>query len=187
MAIQGMEAVTRMADRQRASLLASAAAGDEVAFRRIILENHDNMRRVAAHVTGDQALAEEATQAAWLIAWKKLGNVRDEAHLQPWLVSVAANEAKRVLRQQRRRAAFESVAGAAVESGAVDPATGIDAMDLYAAMARLDPDDRALLAMRYVAGFDSNELAEATGISPSGTRSRIERALKRLRKDLSDG
>ncbi len=60
-------------------------------------------------------------------------------------------------------------------------------MDLYAAMARLDPDDRALLAMRYVAGFDSNELAKATGISASGTRSRIERALKRLRKDLSDG
>mgnify|MGYP000261211529 CR=1 FL=1 len=52
---------------------------------------------------------------------------------------------------------------------------------------RLDPDDRALLALRYVAGFDSNELAAATGISPSGTRSRIERALKRLRKDLSDG
>ena len=48
-------------------------------------------------------------------------------------------------------------------------------MDLYAAMAKLDPDIRALLAMRYVAGFDSNELAKATGISPSGTRSRIER------------
>ena len=57
-----------MADRKRASLLASAAAGDEVAFRRIIAENHDSMRRVAAHVTGDGALAEEATQAAWLIA-----------------------------------------------------------------------------------------------------------------------
>jgi DNA-directed RNA polymerase specialized sigma24 family protein len=38
-----------------------------------------------------------------------------------------------------------------------------------------------------VAGFDSNELAAATGISPSGTRSRIERLLKRLREDLRDG
>ena len=41
--------------------------------------------------------------------------------------------------------------------------------------------------MRYVAGFNATELAVALGISPSGTRSRIERALKRLRKDLSDG
>ena len=54
-------------------------------------------------------------------------------------------------------------------------------------MARLEPDDRALLAMRYVAGFDATELAAATGISPSGTRSRLERLLRRLREDLDDG
>ena len=179
--------MTRTADREREVSLAAAAAGDEVAFRGIIAEYHDDMRRVAAYVAGDHAIGEEATQAAWLIAWKKIGTVRDEASLRPWLVSVAANEAKRALRQQRRRAAFERAAVAVAEPGGVDPATGVAAMDLYAAMARLDPDDRALLAMRYVAGFDSNELARATGISPSGTRSRIERALRRLRKDLSDG
>jgi len=174
-----------MADRQRASLLASAAAGDEVAFRHIIAENHDNMRRVAAHVTGDRALAEEATQAAWLIAWKRIGNVRDEAHLQPWLVSVAANEAKRVLRKRRRRAEVEVAIDVTGEPGGVDPATGISAMDLNAALDRLNPDDRALLAMRYVAGFDSNELALALGTSPSGTRKRLERLRKRLREELS--
>ena len=59
-------------------------------------------------------------------------------------------------------------------------------MDLHAALARLAPDDAALLAMRQVAGFDSNELAVATGISPSGTRSRIERLLKKLREELGD-
>ena len=182
-----MDGVTRAADQGSAGVLAAAAAGDEFAFRSIIIDHHEDMRRVAAYVAGDHAIAEEATQAAWLIAWKKLRSVRDEASLRAWLVSIAANEAKRVLRQQRRRAAFERVPASAVGSSTVDPATGIDAMDLYAAMARLDPDDRALLAMRYVAGFDSNELAQATGISPSGTRSRIERALKRLRKDLAGG
>ncbi|MGD8486362.1 MAG: sigma-70 family RNA polymerase sigma factor [Chloroflexota bacterium] len=89
--------------------------------------------------------------------------------------------------KRRRRAEFETVLEASSESGGVDPATGVAGIDLDAAMARLDPDDRALLAMRYVAGFDSNELARATGISPSGTRSRIERLLKRLREDLRDG
>jgi RNA polymerase sigma-70 factor (ECF subfamily) len=180
-----MEVVTRMADRQRAGLLASAAAGDQVAFRRIIAEHHDDMRRVAAHVAGDRALAEEATQAAWLIAWKRIGNVRDEAHLRPWLVSVAANEAKRVLRKRRRRAEVEVAVDMTGEPGGVDPATGISAMDLNDALDRLSPDDRALLAMRYVAGFDSNELAVALGISPSGTRNRLERLRKRLKQELS--
>jgi hypothetical protein len=45
---------------------------------------------------------EEATEAAWVVVWRKLGNVRDEANLRPWLVSVTANEAKRVLRTRRR-------------------------------------------------------------------------------------
>ena len=97
-----MGAVSQLAVRQ-ASILASAAAGDEIAFRRIIAEHHDDMRRVATYVTHDRALAEDATQAAWLIAWRKMRNVRDEAHLRPWLASVAANEAKRLLRRQRRR------------------------------------------------------------------------------------
>jgi RNA polymerase sigma-70 factor, ECF subfamily len=179
-----MEAATQTADRVP-GLLASAAAGDGIAFQEIIVEHHDDMRRVATYVTRDRVLAEEATQAAWLIAWKKLGNVRDEAHLRPWLVSVAAYEAKRVLRNHRRRVRVEVTADATGEPGSIDPATGIAAMDLRAALDRLDPDDRALLAMRYVAGFDSNELAVALGISPSGTRNRLERLCKRLREELS--
>ena len=173
-----------MADRQRAGLLVSAAAGDEVAFQRIIAAYHDDMRRVATYIARDKALAEEATQAAWIIAWKKISDVRDEANLRPWLMAVAANEAKRVLRRRRRRAEIEVNTDASGEPGGIDPATGAAAMDLRAALDRLDPDDRALLAMRYVAGLDSNELATATGISPSGTRNRLERLRNRLRQEL---
>ncbi len=62
---------------------------------------------------------------------------------------------------------------------------GHDLLDLRAAMQRLDPDDRALLAMRYVAGFNATELSAALGISPSGTRNRLERLLARLREELT--
>jgi RNA polymerase sigma factor (sigma-70 family) len=102
-------------------------------------------------------------------------------------MTVAANEAKQLLRKRRTRARFEVVTDASQEPGGRDPATGVSGLDLREAMSRLDPEDRALLALRYVAGFDSNELATATGISPSGTRTRIERLLKRLREDLNDG
>ena len=180
-----MEALTRMATRQQSDTLASAAAGDEIAFQHIITAHHEDMRRVCLAISGDHAIADEAVQGAWLIAWKKLAKVRDEAHLQPWLVSVAANEAKRVLRKRRRRGEVEVAIDVTGEPGGFDPATGISSMDLNAALDRLDPDDRALLAMRYVAGFDSNELALALGISPSGTRNRLERLRKRLREELS--
>ena len=175
-----------MADNERGDVLASAAAGDEFAFRRIVAEHHEDMRRVCLAVFRDHALAEEATQAAWLVAWKKLDRVHGPEQLRPWLVSVAVNEAKGLMRKRRRRAEIEVTTDGAHEPGGGDPASHVSSVDLRAAMARLGPDDRSLLAMRYVAGFDSNELSAATGISPSGTRSRIERLLKRLREDLAD-
>jgi RNA polymerase sigma factor (sigma-70 family) len=182
-----MEAVTRLAERDQADVIASAAAGDEVAFERIIAANHDDMRRVCSYVTRDEAIAEEATNAAWAIAWRKIGSVREAASLRPWLISVAVNEAKRILRKGKRRAEIEVRTDVSVQPGGIDPATGVAAIDLRAALQRLDPDDRALLAMRYGAGFGANELATATGKSPAATRQRLKRLLDGLREDLTDG
>jgi DNA-directed RNA polymerase specialized sigma24 family protein len=75
-----MEAVTRVAQHDASDLIASAAAGDEYAFRRIIAAHHDDMRRVCMYVAGDRAIADEATQAAWVIAWKKIGTTREPAN-----------------------------------------------------------------------------------------------------------
>jgi len=182
-----MEAVTRMAARQQTDMLASAASGDEVAFQHIISAHHEDMRRVCQAISGDHAIADEAVQAAWLVAWKKLDKVHGPDQLRPWLISVAVNEARKLMSKRRRRAEVEILADASVEPGGIDPATGVAAVDLRAALSRLEPDDAALLAMRYVAGFDSNELGVATGKSPAATRQRIKRLLDRLRKDLNDG
>lgn len=165
--------------------MASAAEGDEFAFARIVDAHHDDMRRVCTFITRDHDLAEDAVQAAWSIAWRKLGSIREPAKLRPWLMRVAVNEAKRALKSRSRRTEVESlVARAGVPSGR-DPETGIDALDLRDALKRLDPDERALLAMRYVAGFNATELAGVIGITPSGTRNRLERLVDRLRQDLS--
>ena len=125
-----MEAVTRFAQPDAGDLIASAAAGDEYAFRRIIAAHHEDMRRVCAYVTRDDALAEEATYAAWAKAWRRLGSVREPASLRPWLVSIAVNEAKRILGKRKRRTEFESTHDPVDHPGGVDPATGVAAIDL---------------------------------------------------------
>ena len=58
--------------------------------------------------------------------------------------------------------------------------------DLSLALARLDPDDRALIAMRYLAGLRSEEIAVATGRTSVAVRARLSRLMARLRKDLTD-
>lgn len=167
-------------------LITRAAAGDEAAFARIVRAHHDDMTRVCFVVCGDLDVADEAVSAAWATAWRKLGTLREPERLRPWLVSIAANEARGILRRQRRRTVVElSIADPAGASGS-DPAARVADLDLANALAHLEPEDRALLALRYVAGFDSTELARAIGRSPSGTRARLARLLDRLRTELSD-
>jgi RNA polymerase sigma factor (sigma-70 family) len=163
---------------------ASAAAGDEVSFARIVAAYDDEIYRVCVAVFRDQTLAADAVQAAWSIAWRKLGSVRDPSRLRPWLVSVAVNEGKKLLKQRDGRAVHGHIYAAAEGHIGVDPATAIESLDLRSALERLDPDDRALLAMRYVAGFNATELAAAIGASPAGTRQRLKRLLDRLRTEL---
>ena len=91
-----------------AAVVVRAAAGDVDALERIVLEHHDDMTRVCVLVCGGDAdLAQDAVQSAWPIAWRKLGTLRDAGHLRPWLITVAANEARRLIRQRRRRSIVE--------------------------------------------------------------------------------
>jgi RNA polymerase sigma-70 factor (ECF subfamily) len=180
-----MATVTVQIEDKLAGAVALAAAGDEVAFARIVQAHHDDMTRVCFVICGDLDIADEAVQAAWPIVWRKLGSLRDPSRLRPWLVSIAANEARLLIRRRRRRTVVELAVSDATAAD-VDPAGRVADIDLTNALARLDPDDRVLLALRYVAGFDSTELAQATWRSPSGTRARLARLLARLRTELRD-
>ena len=180
-----MATLVALIDESLAGAVALASAGDETAFARIIRAHHGDMTRVCFVICGDLDVADEAVQAAWPIVWHKLGSLRDPDRLRPWLVSIAANEARQLVRRRRRRTVVELAMVDSTSSG-VDPAGHIGDLDLTNALNKLDPDDRALLALRYVAGFDSTELARATGRSPSGTRARLARLLDRLRTELSD-
>jgi RNA polymerase sigma factor (sigma-70 family) len=59
-------------------------------------------------------------------------------------------------------------------------------IDLAGALSRMDERDRAIIGLRYIAGFESPEIARAVGMSASGVRVRLGRLLGRLREELRD-
>jgi RNA polymerase sigma factor (sigma-70 family) len=168
-----------------AAVVRRAASGDTVAFPRIVAACHPDMLRVAYGVCGDPDLAQDAVQSAWLIAWRKLHTLRDPARVHPWLVAVAANEARHAFRS-RRPASVTELELDPPDNVRRDPADGIRRVDLANALRHLAPEERTLLALRYGAGFDSAEIGPLLGISASGVRARLARTLGRLRKDLDD-
>ena len=174
-----------MGSSRVASTVALAGAGDEAAFAQLVAAYHADMARVAFVACGDRELAEDAVQSAWLVAWRKLGSLRDPDRVRPWLLSVAANEARQLLR--RRHGPVVEIDVTVPGDARSDPSTGIERVDLRRALAHLSPDDRALLAMRYVVDLSSDELGAAVGTSPSTARTRLSRVVDRLRKELRDG
>ena len=172
-------------NEQLGAVVENAIAGDEMAFARIVAAFQDDLSRVAYVVTRDVELAQEAVQESWAICWRQLPRLRDRDNLRGWLVAICANQARQLMRRSRRRRVVEVDVAMLGDHSAEQGAWAAD-VDLRNALARLNPDDRALLALRYVAGLDSTELARFSGLSPSGTRARLARLLASLRKELND-
>jgi len=160
-----------------------AAEGDEAAFTQLVAEHRVAMARVAYVICGDPEATRDAVQSAWSIAWRRLHTLRDPDQVRPWLIAIAANEARQLIRGQRRRPVID-ISHALERDAGGDPADTIGLVDLQRALAGVRPDDRRLLALRFVAGLDSTEIARHTGLSASGVRSRLARLIDRLRTDI---
>lgn len=160
-----------------------AASGDQAAFARLVSQHHASMTRVAFAICRDAEVASDAVRSAWTIAWHRLRDVKDPAAARAWLVAIAANEARRAMRRMRRLSVVDLSAAFAAQ-GAGDPADSIATADLARALRSLGADDQALLAVRFVAGLDSAEIAAQLGGTASGVESRLTRLMDRLRLDL---
>ena len=172
-------------DADTAGTVRLAAAGDEAAFDRLVSQHHTSMAKVAFVICGDEDVARDAVQNAWAMAWRRLGSVRDPGQIRSWLLVIAGNEARQALRRRRLRPVVDI--SPAIERAAGHSQDFAELIDLQRALAQLKPVDRQLLALRFVAGYDSTEIARMVGGSASGVRSRLARLIERLRKDLSDG
>lgn len=161
-----------------------AGTGDEIAFARLVAEHHASMARVAYVICGDAEATRDAVQSAWAIAWRRMRSLHDPSQVRAWLVAIAANEARQLVRR-RLRVSVVDMSAEIGQDAQRDPATTVDILDLQRALRGLRTEDRALLAMRYAAGLDSYEIADQLGMSASGVRSRLARLLQRLRAGLA--
>jgi RNA polymerase sigma-70 factor (ECF subfamily) len=159
------------ADASPEELVRRAADGDLAAFARIVRLHSENMTRVAFVVTGDLDVAARAAGAAWPVAWSGLRGRRSQEGLGPWLCSLAAAEAGILARS-------DPAAGRAAMTGpaqSAEPVRGEADAEFVHAISRLDPGDRALLALRHVAGLSTAELARTNRLSRPPVAVRLAR------------
>lgn len=154
---------------------------DAASFIRLVEDHNSDMQRVAYLICGNVEQARDAAQAAWENAWRRLPD-SDPGGQRAWLITVAANAAKRELRRNRLRSILER---RLIEPQAAAPGGGEEAMDLRLAYRKLGKRDQRILSLRYALDLTSAEIAPIVGLSPSGVRVRLVRVLERLRKELN--
>lgn len=164
-------------------LLVAARAGDPDCFARLIEPLIAPGYRLAASMLNDSGEAEDVVQEATFRAWKAVSQVSSSSRIRPWFLSIVANRSRSVRSTRRWSIALTPQAGADHHS----PADVADTRtDLVSALRRLSPEERAAVFLRFFEDMNSQEIGEVLHISATAVRSRIHRALRRLRVDLAE-
>ena len=148
--------------------------------------------RTAYLVAGNSADAEEAAQDGFVKAYRSLRRFRPGAPFRPWLLQIVANEARNRRRSAGRRgqlalrAAAQGPSGDAAPSPEASLLAGERRDELLAAVNRLAERDRLSIACRYFLDLSEAETAAALGCRPGTVKSRLSRALERLRAELGE-
>ncbi len=166
-------------------LIANARRGDAGAFEELVRRCQDVAFRTAFLILRDAAEAEDASQEAIVKAYRAIGRFRESSAFRPWLLKIVSNQALTALRSRRRRgAAFERAAAAQPAACPDVDETVIGrerAQLIWRALNSLDERERVVVYLRYFLGLPERELAEYLGCAPGTVKSRLHRALARLR------
>jgi RNA polymerase sigma-70 factor (ECF subfamily) len=178
-----------------AAVVARAAQGDRQAFGRLVEHYQTACYGLAVRLLSDPDLAADATQDAFIHAFRAIGSYRGGI-FRSWLLRITANASYDLRRRSRRRPASRRPApeedGGAPELpdvAAVDPAGEARRGEMYrrleAALRRLPEDQRTAIVMCDVYGMDYAEVALATSSALGTVKSRLHRGRLRLRELLA--
>jgi RNA polymerase sigma factor (sigma-70 family) len=171
-------------------LVERARAGDAQAYEALVREHQGIAFRTAYLLTGSAADAEESAQDGFVKAYRALGRFRRGAPFRPWVLEIVSNEARNRRRSAGRRTALALRAAGEAPSGDAAPSpesvllAAEEREGLLAAVNRLRDDDRLVLGCRYFLDLSEEETAAALGVRRGTVKSRLSRALERLRAEL---
>ena len=162
-------------------LLRAFAAGEDGAFPELMRRHEDRIFALAVRMCGDRGDALDATQEAFIRAFRQASKFRGDSAFGTWLYRIAVNCCNDLLRKRSRMPV--------PEEGLPEPAAGGTAsfeervaarLDVQEALAQLNADYREAVAMFDLGGIPYEEIARLTGVSIGTVKSRISRGRRQL-------
>lgn len=177
-----------MSEPDDATLVRAARRGDAASLGMLLERHRALLHAVAVGMLGHGPQAEDAVHDAFLIALRRIGELREAAAARAWLLAVLGN----VCRAQLRRPGATPVADPVEPPGAADPAPVEEAVErtalrewVWAALAQLSEPLRLAVVLRYFSGASSYEaIARICGVPVGTVRSRLNAARTQLAEAL---
>ena len=162
-----------------------AAGGDDEAFAELVRRRQSWLRTLLRRLCRDAALADDLSQQAFVLAWRKLPQLKAPGAFGGWLRRLAVNLWLQAARS-RREEVLDVTAGALPPAALVSVDDPSLAMDLDRMLAQLKPAERLCVVLGYAEGMSHAEIAAATGWPLGTVKSHVLRGTTRLRALLGE-
>lgn len=159
---------------QQIKLVQEARRGDTRAFAELYRAVYQEMYRFALYTLKNSHDAEDAVSDAVTDAWTQIGSLRREESFKSWIFRILSNKCRRRLKEYLDRA-VELPEDLCARAGDADAD-----IDVRAAFARLDDEERLILSLHIFGGYSSREIGEGLQMSDSTVRSKQKRALEKM-------
>lgn len=170
-------------EKTPAQLLLRAQNGDADAFGALYALYADELYAYALYVLGRRPDAEDAVQETCLRVYRSIRSIRKPDRIKAYFFKALSN----TIRTMRRQAAPAPLPDDAALPDPADEAAGADLRaDLKAALDALQPDERQVVLLSAVAGLRSAEVGDAVGLTAGAARSKLSRALRKMRPYLTE-
>lgn len=173
------------------NLVREARYGNAEAYALLVRRYQDVAFRTAYLLLADAQEAEDVVQDAFVKAYYALDRFRAGAAFRPWMLTIVANEARNRRVAASRRARLIALVADSGGRGTLDPSPETFAVaqeqrqQLLDALCGLSAEDQLVIVYRYFSELSEAEMAEALGCARGTVKSRISRALGRLRTALT--
>lgn len=187
---RGVEGTVVGRPLEESELVARAQRGDAAAYEELVRMHQAIAFRTAYLVVGSSEDAEEVAADAFLKAYRALGRFRRGKPFRPWLLAIVANEARNRRRGAARRQALALQVADQGRPGDAAPSPEAATIGaerrsrLLEAVDRLPDDQRLVVECRFFLELDEAETASVLGVRRGTAKSRLSRALDRLREEV---
>ncbi|MEZ4672494.1 MAG: RNA polymerase sigma factor [Anaerolineae bacterium] len=162
-----------------------ARAGQAAAWETLVQAHQESVFRLAYLLLGDAGEADDAAQETFIRAYRHLDQFDVARSLRPWLLGITAHVARNRRRSLGRYVYHITRMARLTPPAVIDPeqetAKHADAAALWQAIRRLDPDHQEIIYLRFFLELSVDETAETLGIAAGTVKSRLSRALDKLR------